>query len=53
MNKTAYIFISYARKDGNNCAVQLDDTLCELGLVRRDKRSLDPTQDFLPNLKEL
>lgn len=52
MNKTGYVFISYARKDGSNYAVQLDDTLCERGFrTWRDKRSLDPTQDFTAELE--
>ena len=54
MNKTGYVFISYARKDGSNYAVQLDDTRVNVvsehgGINVASIRH----RILLPNLKEL
>jgi hypothetical protein len=46
-------FVSYARKDGIKYAKQLDDDFCAAGLrAWRDRRNLDPDQDYTAELEE-
>lgn len=50
---TDHIFISYARQDGLAHAEKLDSELSRAGLQTwRDKRNLDPSQDFTAELEK-
>jgi hypothetical protein len=47
------VFISYARRDGLTYAERLDSELARAGLkVWRDRRNLDPAQDFTSELEK-
>lgn len=49
----AHVFISYARKDGRTQAEALDVALRRAGYATwRDKRDLDPTQDFTGEIEQ-
>jgi HEAT repeat protein len=53
--KPAYdVFISYARQDGREYAEKLERELYDAGFKRiwRDKRNIDPTQDFTAEIEE-
>lgn len=48
-----HVFISYARKDGLPFAEKLDSTLPHEGFMTwRDKREIDPTQDFTAEIEK-
>jgi hypothetical protein len=52
MPNTGHVFISYSRRDGSNYASQLDDDLGKIGFrIWRDKRNIDPTQDFTSEIE--
>jgi len=48
-----HIFISYARKDGAPAALRLEDFLSREGFTTwRDKRDIDPAQDFTAEIEK-
>src|SRR5438270_13447634 len=52
MTESSHIFISYARRDGSDNATKLDDALSQKGFKTwRDRRGLDPTQDFTAQIE--
>src|SRR5271166_2239072 len=53
MLSSEYVFISYARKDGNEFAEKLDVTLPKRGFrTWLDKRGIDPSQDFTAEIEQ-
>src|SRR5688572_10060958 len=52
MTNPNHIFISYARRDGSDYAIKLDETLPQFGFATwRDKRGIDAAQDFTAEIE--
>ena len=50
---TLHVFLSYARKDGEQFAVKLDSELTAQGIATWwDKRNIDKTQDFSTEIEK-